>query len=584
MLAIWLCASALLVALWSVGYSPMHDVDDLLKAVEIRHFAAAGSLFDRTLPGILQPEPFVSHWPWIVDLPYAAAAVLLRPFVGLDAALQAAFFAVPLLLLLPLLACLRRTVGALGFADPDAAFTVATALSFGAVLEFQPGRIDYHNLQMLALAASLALTLTPGPRAALLNGAVTALAFAVGLELSLLFLATMAVHAAGFVLGRPQGGRRLALFGLGLGVSAAALFPLVVAPADYGVGLCDRFTLPPALALVAAGLAFAAAPALVGQRGPAMRAGFLGLCGAAAGAALMAAFPDCAKGPYALLSDYAREHWMSQIGQEKSIFQRPEMVLDPAWTQVAITLAGALAPFGIACLVPSRRREWAIQGLLGLVAVLQALLLVRYMRFVPLLAGPGLAFAIQALRDPATLGPRLSRLRFAPLVPGLALSLALLLFHATRPAPATGREAADLAALCDMEHLRAGHWPAEARVLPPPMVGTYLLGKTDATVTAISFHRSALGAERAVRFFDPATPEADRERIARAAGATHVALCALPEGPIPDLERMMPFTAGLMTGRAPSWLEACPQAGDGVLRVYRVREAPLPGGICPVSD
>ncbi|TIW20795.1 MAG: hypothetical protein E5V65_07460, partial [Mesorhizobium sp.] len=48
------------------GKMPNGDVDDLMKLHEIRHFLQTGNPFDRTLTGIAQPEPMVSHWPWIV--------------------------------------------------------------------------------------------------------------------------------------------------------------------------------------------------------------------------------------------------------------------------------------------------------------------------------------------------------------------------------------------------------------------------------------------------------------------------------------------------------------------------------------
>src|SRR6185437_842826 len=103
-LSAWAAMSLFLVLCHLAGYSPANDIDDLLKQVEIRNFLNTGAWFDRTIPGILQPEPFVSHWVRLVDLPYAAVAVALAPFAGKGAAFAAARYVVPLLLLLPVLA------------------------------------------------------------------------------------------------------------------------------------------------------------------------------------------------------------------------------------------------------------------------------------------------------------------------------------------------------------------------------------------------------------------------------------------------------------------------------------------------
>ena len=81
------CIAAFLALCWSAGISPNGDFDDILKLMKVRAYLETGSWFDRTIPGVLQPEPFASHWPRILDLPYAAVAWLLTPFAGSSAAL-----------------------------------------------------------------------------------------------------------------------------------------------------------------------------------------------------------------------------------------------------------------------------------------------------------------------------------------------------------------------------------------------------------------------------------------------------------------------------------------------------------------
>ena len=81
----FLCFMAIavfLIVLWSLGLQLNGDADDLVKLHEVRTFLQTGRIFDRTLPGILQPEPYVGHWPWIGDLPYAAFARLIMPFAA----------------------------------------------------------------------------------------------------------------------------------------------------------------------------------------------------------------------------------------------------------------------------------------------------------------------------------------------------------------------------------------------------------------------------------------------------------------------------------------------------------------------
>src|SRR5262245_13639815 len=80
----WLAVAGLLTLFWLAGVSPNGDFDDLMKFQKIRWFLESGTWFDQSVPGVLQPEPFYSHWPRLLDLPYAAIAWLAEPALGLD--------------------------------------------------------------------------------------------------------------------------------------------------------------------------------------------------------------------------------------------------------------------------------------------------------------------------------------------------------------------------------------------------------------------------------------------------------------------------------------------------------------------
>jgi hypothetical protein len=97
----------------------------------------------------------------------------------------------------------------------------------------------------------------------------------------------------------------------------------------------------------------------------------------------------------------------------------------------------------------------------------------------------------------------------------------------------------------------------------------------------IGNHRSAQGIERSYRFLDPAT--ADPRAYLDASKATHVALCAWRDPPLPKLEALYPFAAVLMEGRPPPWLRECPTDASSPLRIYAYRNADGSDAGCPVS-
>lgn len=583
---VWLGFSILLTAMWAAGHTPHGDVDDLLKAREIRLLIGSGDIFDRTIPGILQPQPFVSHWPWIVDMPYALVALALRPVLGDAGALSAAFFWVPLLLLAPTLMCLRGIIGRLGFERPDSAFLVGTLPLLGIVGEFQPGRIDYHNLQMLLLALSVWLILSPGRWTALANGVVTALAIAIGLELALFFLIVMAIHAIEFVIGDSRAGKRLRAYGAGLAIAACGLFFAITAPADYATALCDRYSSPLALALIAAGASFVIVSVAAVRAHPVARLTGLALCAAGSASALAYLFPHCLAGPYGGLPDYVRESWLAPRLQERSLFSRPDFVLSSDMVYKGIAIIGALASIVAAASLSWRDRAWTIACIFAVLATAHAILYFRYLRYMPMFAGPGLAFALAAAL-PDTLGRRLAGRvphggigRLAAVLPGALVVAALVAFHLVARQAMPKPDAVDVAASCDLKALEAHRWPAHARVLSPPLVGMYLGEAVE--VVAVPFHPAAQGIEHAYRFFDPATR--NPRAVFVAAGATHVAVCALPGDRVERIEAAFPFTAALIGGAPPAWLSECHDTPPGLLRIYRIAASEGASAECPAPS
>jgi hypothetical protein len=586
----WAAVSAMLVIGWLFGISPNADLDDAMKLLKIRHFLDSGLWFDQTVPGILQPEPFLSHWPRILDLPYALPAWALSPLIGPHAALGVATFTVPLLLLLPALALLRRIVGAFGFERPDAVFALALIPAARALFEFSPGRIDYHNIDIVLLLASVVLTLSRRPCAALLNGATIALALAVSLEFAPFFGLVMAIHAFEFARGDDGATSRLRLMGAGLAGAAILAYAAIEPPARYGVAACDVYSAPHLVALCLAGATFAAASAIVSERRFwLLRSAAIALPGAAALALLAALYPQCLAGPYANLGAYVREAWLLAIPQERSLLARPDFVLSASIVSAAILFVGALSTAILAAVQRPRNRDMIVLALTSLLALALAIAYSRYLRYLPLFAAPGLVLALASLspelrRRGALLARATAEKLPSPLIffaPGLLVTAGLIGFHLARPAEVSIEPAATYAGSCGLDDLPRQTWPEGARVMAPPVVGMTLLENgANASVVAVPFHTAAWGVERAYRFLDPAT--ADPRAILDQSRATHVAICAWRGTPPAELSTRYGFAATLMEGRPPPWLEECATDAASPLRIYR-----YPGGggaKCPANE
>ena len=585
------CAMAILTtALWSLGFQLNNDADDLLKLHEIRTLLETGNIFDRTLPGIVQPEPYVSHWPWIVDLPYAAFARLLAPFAGFEPALTLASFAVPLLLLAPALYFYNRLVTAIGFAYPAVALPLALIFAARSFFEFAPGRIDYHNLQILLLLAALVLMMSQNRLSAFVNGLLTALAIAVSAEFAPFYALVMAVYAFDWIFDREGGQNRIIGFGLTLTAGAIGLFAAIVPPSAYAAVRCDTYSTPHVTALVAAGLSFAFGPLLAGRRvGWPMRTAILLVFAAASAAVLAGLFPQCLASPYASIDAYVRDNMINRILQELSLFRRPDVVLSTGFLSMALLFIGALTPAVICARPEGRSRPVVILALFSLLSLALAIGYVRYYRYLPIFSGIGLIFALASLLPSAGLGrylkspvPAASH-RYALILPGLVLSGAMALYHlSVKPAQAAV-PAAELADGCYYSPFEPEQgWPSGAVVLSPPLIGSRFVALAEGPkVVTIPNHPSAKGIERSYRFLDPAT--ADPRAILDASKATHVAICAWRGPPLPGLEAAYPFAAGLIEGRPPAWLRECPTKASSPLRIYSYRNADGSDAACPTS-
>jgi hypothetical protein len=167
--ALWLALGAVL-ALGCINLAAdpsrllttLGDTDDATRLVQVRGLLAGAPWFDTTLPQIGAPQPLVSHWSRLVDLPLALLIELFALFVGTDRAETATRFVWPLLVLLPLVYVIaeeaRRHLAAGPAGRLAAAFAAVVAVtSLSGLVQYLPGRIDHHNCMILGAVAGVIL-------------------------------------------------------------------------------------------------------------------------------------------------------------------------------------------------------------------------------------------------------------------------------------------------------------------------------------------------------------------------------------------------------------------------------------------
>ncbi len=188
-LSLSLLATVFLVIATLAGPGPslsdwLGDTDDAVRLVTVRELLGGAPWFDTTLPRIGAPEPLVSHWSRLIDLPLAALIGTLTPLLGPERAELATRIVWPTLLFFALALIVareaHRRAGPVG-----AAFAVMlVATSTLALAQFRPGRIDHHNAQILCAVAGLIFLVRSldDRRAGWIAGILLGLGLAIGYE------------------------------------------------------------------------------------------------------------------------------------------------------------------------------------------------------------------------------------------------------------------------------------------------------------------------------------------------------------------------------------------------------------------
>lgn len=559
--------------------SSVLDVDDTLRRLQIEDLLRDNDWFDRTLPFVVLEQPYESPWSRLVDAPYYLITRLLEIFMPAERALDIATLVWPPLMLFPLVWLIHGTVTAL-VQRALRPIEVVGILIFlmQAALEFAPGRIDHHNVQMLLSAMFLrGLTLGSDRLCGIVTASAAVLSLSVGLEtvpLLVLGLAGMVVLA---IAGNLAAAQRMKSAGITLAAFTPVLALVLIGPAGLQKVRCDEISAPWILGVMGAGLIMAIAPlgwttapplslARMGVRFAAVLVPALAVL-----AGLLALFPVCAGGPLHMIDPVSRSFWFENIPQEASGLT---LVADPLRQSLGFMIALALSAAALAGIeAVSRMRSGdfhtVLVWLVILAGILLTLMVVRYVRISFLLAAFIVPLAYSALVAEGQSGPvapKARRTRVAAAVAaGSAFILAGLSPLAGRPVdlkPSVYHFNVDDCAGEDFGALAS--LPPGRIMAPFGMQYTVIEAGGGHALAAISFHRSAPGIRRLGLAFTSTDPAVRREALT---GVDYVVVCAAEhDAPLDD----MPLFRDLTRTNPPAGFERVEPERVSRVRVYRV--------------
>lgn len=541
------------------------DTDDAMRIAMVRHLLEGGGWYDQLVTRLQPPQGIYLHWSRLVDGALAGLIGVLGLVMPEATAEAAVRFAWPLLWIAPAVVCalaIARRTGAAAAVFVCAAMLIVNIQMF---TQFQPGRIDHHDIQIVAalVAAASALARRRRVLMAAIAGAATAVGLAVGME-ALVFVALVGVSFALRAALAPQSERGpVQAYGLTLAGATALLFALQTPPWRWSVSACDALGVNLIAALAVAGLGLAAVVAWAERLPVRLRLGLVAAVGLAALAVYLAFDPSCVRGPFAAVDPRVRPFWFDHIKELEPWWRLVRTQPSVALELVMVCLASAAAATWLA-VRQVRARDW--NGLLAvalcLAAVAEAALAYRAEGYVLWFGMPLIAAAISLIGERLwrnLMIPTLAAALVSPLYLAALLSLALPQARATEKlAKATIDHCFETAAFQPLAKLPAGV------VLSEIDLGPFVLADTPHAALSAPYHRMTWGILAAHDAL--AAGPGEDERRARALNVRYVLDCPAHglAGPPSSLEQR------LRRGETPGWLERLSPAGAPI-QIWRVR-------------
>ena len=539
------------------------DTDDAVRLLTVRELLGGASYFDTTLSRIGAPEPLVSHWSRLIDLPLALAMLLLRPLLGVETAELATRALWPLALFAGLLLLVAREAK-----RQAGAWAMGIAISLVvimpiAMVQFRPGRIDHHNAQILCAVAGILLLrrAVEEPRAGWLAGVFLGLGLAVGYEGIALVVPVLALAAAIYLVA-PSIGRGPVNAAVTTSVTLLAALLSTTSPSRLSHIACDALSLN--LVLLACAGAMALWVAAVLRLPLAGRLAVAGV-GAGMGVAVYAGLePACLAGPFGQVDAAIGPIWLDHVLETQTLFRFMSDHPDAGVPALVVMIAGTAAQ---AALLYRDRSQAALLAMLATsLAVILGLWQIKLMPYALWLCVLPIGVLVAELRaDPQTMAHALR---------GLMALLLTITFSDT--VVSMLMPAASSAATPSASHLKDTCYRTDnvgkLGKLPTGLIaastdlGPYIAALTPHSVVAAPYHRIPKGiiAMDTILSAEPAKVQA----TVHALGVRYIALCIARHQAEEGTARKG-FRDRLLASETLPWLEEL-HPGVEAMRVWRV--------------
>jgi len=317
--AILLVAAWLLVVLelmlkfWPETAVTLHQPDDAMRLVQVREFLGGHSWFDLHMARLQPPFGYDPHWSRLVDAGLAGTFILFHQLTSAPFSERLMRAVWPVLWLLPVISGAAAIAWRL--AKREAAILVLLFAVGGlpAMMQFTPGRIDHHNVQIAIAVLTVAATAWADRSrwAAAAAGILTGLGIGIGFE-GVPFLAMCAAVFAVCYFQDKKAAGSVRAYGFSVVVSTIGAFIVNVSPDHWARTACDSIAINSATGVILGGFGLALITYSHDSR-PSVRCGLIAAVAAAAALVFALSEPRCFSGPFAMVDPTVKQIWLRHV-------------------------------------------------------------------------------------------------------------------------------------------------------------------------------------------------------------------------------------------------------------------------------
>ncbi len=554
--------------------------DDYMRMVQIRDWLGGQSWYDMHQYRLYPENPLLSHWSRIPDLLIGLPIKALTPILGAQTAELVISIAYPAVLLLIALYLITEiikyfTKNKVGFLLGVFYFIIA----FSVLSQFQPGRIDHHNLQIVLglgvfyyILASL-----QNPKRIIIAGILGGIGLAIGIEGAPILAAAIVSVVLIWVFDESNSTKKLRSFGLALAVTSLAILLLEKPPKQWFVPACDALSvvyiqMTAGIAIVLwvlsrAGYKIKSKPA---------RFSLAAILGMLILVFIVMLYPECLRGPYSGLDERITDIWLSNVAEAGSFIS---FVKSEPLTAVNAVFLPLLALFIYVWIAVKNKQGWEFPArsllIFILFCTLAGLIQIRVLFFANVFSIPLIIMLLAKIWEYFDQYKNRLLRTFAKITALIILSPLPVLFVLSLEKSTNNdnqaQHAKKSAIKCNSASvLKSLNNLPKGTILTQIDLGAPVLKLTHHSVTAAPYHRNIDGIISALDAF--IENEKTSYKTVKKAKANYVLACV--KGPETNL--MLKYgknglLAQFIAGETPDWLEKIPTKYDKQILLYKVK-------------